>query len=1676
MNHQYGSKRLIGACLFFCIAFLTYYMSCQKKGLVDPSQSVRENTLIISEICSDKTEVNIGGESAQISVTIIDGTRNPVQDLHVNFSSKQGSITPYDSTDEKGIAQAEYTSGTRAGFDTITVKTSSPGGKIVSDSIYIELLFTTNLTISLKENILLADGESTTDVDILLQDAAGIPVTDKMLVLRAEYGEITEVLTTDFKGRAKAHYKAINSEENIEDKIYAFFAEDLSKPSLRKSNKKAVKEFNEKRELSTSVTSGIIPYTLKKQTGERADTVSVFLKGVNLSLEANPSTAEADGKSKVKLTATLKTADDSLLSGKTINFSTDYGTLTKSSLITGENGTAQTEILCPAVPGQARITAVFGTGIRAELIFDFAAIKEAKIELLANPASIQADGNSISTITAILKSQTNNPIIDAQLQFSSTMGSLPAVAVTDNTGVTQVELKSERRNGTAAVIATYNEISDTVRVVFEGIELAVRSSPKDVIADGKTSAGIIVTLKDAAGIPLENERIILSSSSGILKYGTGYSDANGEFVDSIKSSLPGIADITVNAAGAANSTTVSFTGFIFNLEATSLGFIAGVDSTIIIATLKDTIGLPLQGIPISFSSSLGNFAEVDSVTDYAGKAYATLKSSGSGTATVTGVANINGTIITKNIQISITSAPPRNLLFQSDRSVIKINGGTAELIATVTDVSGNPVPDATVSFTIAKGPRGGEYLEPTIETTDSRGVAVTIFTSGNIGSSRINDVEVEAVVQGTGISPSRVYLTIAGEPKSLKLGYGTDPEDVGGSYYSLPMVALVSDINGNPVIDGTNVYFTRISEVGNIESPVETVDGKATTNLTYPADRASSFIEISATSKGVSDTVGFVLPGVSGVVGSVKLQLRSGSSESILGNGEQSTSIGALVKDTGNNPVGNVIVNFEIINDVGTIEASKISGAQYTTEGTTNPNWGFAYATVTAAACTTDQFPIIVATVSGFADTFYSDYEKGVVFKGIDLSVTSAKDTVRLGENTTINVHLKEKTSQVAISDVSVKFGATKGAISNLGITDSTGRLAQQFTAGNVPGTAEVHVSYGSTIEKKINVEFVEIKPAFIEFTENYSSILADGMSKDTITVRVKDSRGNSLSGETVNFTIQEGEVNESSVYTDANGEASVIITSKAHNSDITTQLTAISGTVSESLSIHYRGITLTVESDPDSITANGTSTSQITARLYETTKRNLITQGTVYFQSTKGVLLNGSDQVADGEASAVLRSSSEIGTAEVTVIYGDTLEASTEVEFVGTEPSKAEFVDLSSSILADGMSKDTITVVVKDNLNNLLSGAQVDFNLGQGTIIQSIARTDENGEASVIFRSEPDRTDISTILVATSGSVSDTIDIKYRGITFTLEASPSSIVGNERSTSTITARLLETKNKNLINQGLVYFESDTGSILTGSSQVSAGEATSTLKSCKILGSSSKSALITAIYGDTLLAQTVVEIRPSIPEFITLSSDTSFLYVRGIGGNEAARISAFVTDANGDTIADGTTVTFTTNLGVFSEGQNYQTGTTSDGTATLTLSSGTVSGDVQITAVSGSVSQSKYLLTVLPGSVDTIAVSTDTVATGLDAGLFSINVAAIVKDMYGNPVLDGSLVKFELDSTAAGEKPVSAIISTTSKFTEDGFASTILTYASTDAGKGVTIVVTSGGKATRREIVLPYAE
>jgi hypothetical protein len=192
----------------------------------------------------------------------------------------------------------------------------------------------------------------------------------------------------------------------------------------------------------------------------------------------------------------------------------------------------------------------------------------------------------------------------------------------------------------------------------------------------------------------------------------------------------------------------------------------------------------------------------------------------------------------------------------------------------------------------------------------------------------------------------------------------------------------------------------------------------------------------------------------------------------------------------------------------------------------------------------------------------------------------------------------------------------------------------------------------------------------------------------------------------------------------------------------------------------------------------------------------------------------------------------------------------------------------------------------------------------------------------------------------------------------------------------------------------------------------------------------------------------------SIPNRISLSSSTNTINVQGIG-NEFAEITALVLDAKGDTIINGTDVTFQTTIGVFTNETKAQNVKTDNGKALIILKSQSEVGLAYITATSGSATTRPLpLVTIKKGfsPVDTIEISADTNNVTIVSGVErSFNITTIVKDSLGNKVADNTTIFFELSQNAPG-------IINQSVTTVDGIATATYTYFKKDEGTNVVVI------------------
>lgn len=256
----------------------------------------------------------------------------------------------------------------------------------------------------------------------------------------------------------------------------------------------------------------------------------------------------------------------------------------------------------------------------------------------------------------------------------------------------------------------------------------------------------------------------------------------------------------------------------------------------------------------------------------------------------------------------------------------------------------------------------------------------------------------------------------------------------------------------------------------------------------------------------------------------------------------------------------------------------------------------------------------------------------------------------------------------------------------------------------------------------------------------------------DSLVVQITDAQGNVVAGQTVTFKISsspsdtEGDtLSASSVTTDENGRASVSLTLGELVGIY--KVTASTGSLDE---VEFAATALpgaadlansTVTADPDTLIADGTSTSDIIVQLKDAYGNKLSkSAGSVTMATTAGSLSDIKDN-EDGTYQAVLTSSDSLGTATITAkLEEKQMEDSAMVAFVAGEPAKLLLVsgDGQSGNAGDLLS-DSLKVRLTDINDNVISGGAITFeisskpeNASGAELSKSEINTDENGTASV--------------------------------------------------------------------------------------------------------------------------------------------------------------------------------------------------------------------------------------------------------------------------------------------------------------------------------------------------------
>lgn len=340
--------------------------------------------------------------------------------------------------------------------------------------------------------------------------------------------------------------------------------------------------------------------------------------------------------------------------------------------------------------------------------------------------------------------------------------------------------------------------------------------------------------------------------------------------------------------------------------------------------------------------------------------------------------------------------------------------------------------------------------------------------------------------------------------------------------------------------------------------------------------------------------------------------------------------------------------------------------------------------------------------------------------------------------------------------------------------TDSSGVATTTLTAGDKAGSCVITASadVSPTMIGTTTVTIIPGSPYTVTVAAHPPEIPADGYTS-TIRAKVTDQWTNPVTDTTVvTFTTYYGLLmaTQGKQVTDTTegGVATAVFTSglKTGTATITATTDSVTGTTHVIINPALPGspYTLTLMAYPKTITADGTSTSAITATVKDPYGGNVTDDRTVTFTTTLGTISPLTNTTASGIATSTLTSeiTADIATVKATA---DSVTGTTNVTFTAGSPNTVTVTAAPTSIPISGFTSIITAEVVDQYSNPVTDTTPVIFTTDLGILGSStVTKTTANGVATAILTSE-NVTGTATI-TATADLKAETTTVRFIGPT----------------------------------------------------------------------------------------------------------------------------------------------------------------------------------------------------------------------------------------------------------------------------------------------------------------------
>ena len=488
--------------------------------------------------------------------------------------------------------------------------------------------------------------------------------------------------------------------------------------------------------------------------------------------------------------------------GTVVTFATSLGSLAPPTGTT--TGGRVAAALTSTIAGPAFVTATVGARWGTTIV-TFTPDVPFTVTVRAWPLSIPIGGDT-STVTATAQDQYGNLASNGVLvNFSTSLGTVSPSSTGTVSGVVTMTLTSGLITGTARVYAYSGVGSGSVEVTFTvgppHRVIVVAQPPTITVSTGTSVIG--ATVLDVGNNTVANGTVVTFATSLGAINPLMATTTNGVAQTTLAASATaGTAAVTATVVAVSGTTSVVFAPgppATMTLVAFPTSIDIGGATSAITATVRDLYGnFVANGTGVNFATGLGTFQQSGSTTYY------TTTTGGIVTATLVsglsiGIAQVSAAAgaVLRVTEVTFTIGPPRYVTVTALPTNILIVNGSSTVTAIVRDVGNNAVANCTVvTFATSLG-----MIDPLTATTIS-GLALATLRSGT----RTDTAIVTATTVNSRVGTTEVTFRTPYPPELVVVT--ADPARIPADGRSASTITVtVTEIYGNPVADGTTVYF-----------------------------------------------------------------------------------------------------------------------------------------------------------------------------------------------------------------------------------------------------------------------------------------------------------------------------------------------------------------------------------------------------------------------------------------------------------------------------------------------------------------------------------------------------------------------------------------------------------------------------------------------------------------------------------------------------------------------------------------------------------------------------------------------------------------------------------------------------------------------------------------------------